>query len=283
MFLDKCLICLGSRLKALKGYEKDYLCRCLDCSFVFAQQVPTPEELHLEYLKYPRDDTLSPITHQRYVELLQTLEGFRQHNRILDVGAGNGHFGQAAQAAGWQAFATEFDERAVEFCRQKGITTHSGALQLDNYEAESFDLIYSSEVLEHIQNPLEELKTFWSLLRPGGAVYLTTPNLNALSHWLLGPRWNNFNYPEHLCFYNPKTLLQLFFRCGFKPLWISTTGFSPANFAISSQLPVSGPSDEALRARLEGRGILSSIKKLLNAFLNQLGLGDAMKGLFVKA
>ena len=44
-----------------------------------------------------------------------------------------------------------------------------------------FDVIVTIEVFEHLRNPLNETILFNKMLRDGGALYLTTPNFNALS------------------------------------------------------------------------------------------------------
>ena len=49
---------------------------------------------------------------------------------------------------------------------QKGVLTPS------NYDIESFDIITSFEVIEHINNPTEELNNFHKLLRKGGIYML---------------------------------------------------------------------------------------------------------------
>ncbi len=58
-----------------------------------------------------------------------------------------------------------------------------GKLNPKNYTDEEFDVITSFEVLEHINNPVEEIKIFHKLLRLGGLVYLTTPNFNSISRY----------------------------------------------------------------------------------------------------
>ena len=65
-----------------------------------------------------------------------------------------------------------------------------GVLDPTKYEPESFDIVCSFEVIEHINNPREELSNFNKLLRPGGLVYCTTPNFNAVERYQLGSDWN---------------------------------------------------------------------------------------------
>ncbi len=182
----KCLICNSNDLSILKGYEKNHLCKCGNCGFVFSQKIPLHTELLNEYSKYPRDDLISKITLKRYDDLLNFFQKYRIQNNIIDIGAGNGHFIAKAKEAGWNSYATEFDDRAVELCRQKGVTVHKGKLDLSNYQENYFDVIYSSEVIEHINNPVEEIQNYNKILRKEGLNYITTPNLNSISHKLTG-------------------------------------------------------------------------------------------------
>jgi transcription elongation factor Elf1 len=41
-----CLVCSSTRLTPLSGYERAHLCRCGACGFVFAQRIPTEQELN---------------------------------------------------------------------------------------------------------------------------------------------------------------------------------------------------------------------------------------------
>ncbi len=54
---------------------------------------------------------------------------------------------------------------------------------------ESFDGIYSVEVIEHVANPEEFIREGLRVLKPGGTLFFTTPNRNrltALARWLVG-------------------------------------------------------------------------------------------------
>jgi len=281
-YFTSCLICNSTRLAILDDYKKDHLCKCRDCGFVFAQKKPGLQELLDEYAKYSRSNVISDITIKRYAGLLDLFEKYRANNTIIDVGAGDGHFIESAKQAGWKAYATEFDDRAVELCRQKGVLVEQGKLDTDNYENDFFDIIFSSEVLEHINNPVEEIRNFNQILRKGGLVFITTPNLNSISHKILKHKWNIFHYPEHLCYYTPKTLKKLFEDNGFKKIAIQTTGFSPSRFKHSLGQSEINNDDENLRIKTENRFVWKALKSIANFFFNLTKTGDAMKGMFVK-
>ena len=71
MFIFKnCIFCNSNKLKLLHGYEKMYLCECLNCNLVFSIKIPKSEELNNYYKNYGITNYLSPLTIKRYNELL---------------------------------------------------------------------------------------------------------------------------------------------------------------------------------------------------------------------
>jgi predicted TPR repeat methyltransferase len=87
--------------------------------------------------------------------------------RVLDVGCGTGSVTLIAATA-------------------RGIDVHIGVLD-DAYLAgrDKFDVVMSSDVLEHLPAPAELLRLFVAAARPGGLVILSVPNV---AHWSV--RWN---------------------------------------------------------------------------------------------
>src|SRR3954452_364817 len=99
-----------------------------------------------------------------------------------------------------------------------------------------------------------------NLLRPGGALYLTTPNFNSLSRRVVGPRWRAIEYPEHLNLFTPRTLDGLLTRAGLTKADLRTTGISPADIraglrpakATDGPSGDSGSRDAQLRSQVAG-------------------------------
>ena len=284
---NSCLICSSNSLVLMPGYENAHLCECKNCGFVFSKKIPTESELEEHYQGYGRNDYLSPITIKRYNELLDSFEKYRKTGKLIDVGCGIGYFLEEASKRGWEVYGTEYTDEAVEICRNKGITIHKGKLDTENYNPEMFDVITSFEVIEHINNPVEEVTNFNTILRKGGLVYITTPNFNSLLRYRLKSAYNVICYPEHLSYYTPRTLRKLFVSNGFKKVKIETTGISLTRLktskGTSDQEFISETSDdEKMRNQIESKWYLQFIKKTLNTFLTFLGKGDSLKGWFVK-
>lgn len=282
-----CLICSSDKLKKLEEYQKYYLCQCAACGFVFTERIPTTEELINHYKGYGRNDYLSPITIKRYHELLDEMEIYKKTGNLLDVGCGIGYFLEEAKKRGWNVYGTEYTDQAISICESKGINMKQGKLNPEDFDGLQFDVICSFEVIEHINNPKEELANFYSLLRKGGLVYITTPNFNSLLRYRLKADYNVICYPEHLSYYTPKTLSLAFKNAGFTPKMIKATGVSITRLKTSKktsqQAFISETSDdEVLRNKMETNPFLGFAKNTLNALLSITGKGDSLKGYFIK-
>jgi len=286
-FHTKCLITNAQDLYPLKGYEKNYLVKSKSSGFVFCSKIPTEEEILNHYNNYPigygADSTITTI---RINEVLGGFEKFRKNNKMLDVGCGPGLFLIEAKKRGWEVYGTEFTDKQLAYLKDKGINTLKGKLTNNSFEDGLFDVIISSEVIEHINNPVEEMQQFHRLLRKGGVVYITTPNFNALERYLLKGDYEIIEYPEHLSYYTPTTINLLLTNNGFEKLKITTTGVSIARIKKSlkrknNESTELVASDETLREQLE-TGYKRHIKSFINGMLNFLGIGNSLKVWYVK-
>lgn len=275
----------------MAGYEKHYLQKCKSCGFVFCSRKPTEGELVDHYNLYPRGNDISPITIKRYEVLLDAFEKYRKNNNMIDVGCGDGHFLQVAKRRGWNVFGTEYTDVAVEVCEKKGISMKKGKLNVENYPPDYFDVVTSFEVIEHINNPNEDVANYNKVLRKGGVVYVTTPNFNSVSRDLLGVKWNVIEYPEHLSYYTVSTIKEIFVKNGFKPLAVMTSGISidrlkaglrKTNVDVNSAPAPAIASDETLRQNAESNGFYKLAIRIVNGMLNVTRKGDSLKGIFEK-
>ena len=283
-----CLICGGESLDALSGYEEHHLCQCGSCGFVFSRAIPEKSLLQEFYAEdYDRTSYLSPITVKRYEDLLDSFEPLRKTNKLLDVGCGYGFFLEIAKKKGWEVYGTELSTEVAAQLRAKGISMFVGEFQDYQCDPETFDVIVSIEVIEHINNPIAHVEKAHCLLRKGGKFYLSTPNFNSYLRKRLGAQYDVIDYPNHLCYYTPKTLTKLFTEHGFNKERLETTGISITRLKTSkgksNQQYVSETSDdEMLRYRIEKNALLKFGKWISNGVLNLLKIGDSMKATFVK-
>lgn len=282
MYLTNCISCNSIYLYPVFGFKSLHLVKCYSCSLVFDKRAPQYDELSKHYHNYPRLHDLPELTYKRYNELLDKFEKFRVTNNLIDLGCSNGLFLDCAKKRGWNVFGTEFDPDCIKSNNEKGIKVFKS----DNLPSElfeiKFDIVTSFEVFEHINNPLNEMNLIKSLLRRGGVLYITTPNFNSISRFILGKKWNIIEYPEHLTYYTPRTLNRIVEKNGFDSSYVITTGFSFSRFKKSIDSTAENNSDEEIRNRIEDSTYLIFLKKAINHFLTYFLIGDAIKAFYIR-
>jgi SAM-dependent methyltransferase len=153
---------------------------------------------------------------------VRSLIALQRGSRWLDYGCGTGGLvSHLRAAAGYDAVGYE-EGWSVPRLREHGIPFLE-ASELESH-ARSFDVVTAIEVLEHVPDPIAELRRMRSLLRPGGLLFATTGNAEPYAGRLAAWR---YVIPEiHVSFFEPRTLeiamreAGLFPACpGFGPGW----------------------------------------------------------------
>ena len=138
-------------------------------------------------------------------------------------------------------------------------------------------------MIEHINNPAEELEKFRTLLRNGGVLYITTPNFSSFSSKYLKDNWTCVEYPEHLSYYTPSTLDKTLTKAGFKKESLITSGLSITSFKPKAKIQGSiSENNESVRQMTETNFIFSTVKKAINFSLNLTNMGDTIKAVYTK-
>ncbi len=149
--------------------------------------------------------------------------------RLLDVGFGNGGFLKLATEMGWQAEGIDFDPKAVALAKARGLNVRCASAADLSAQNEQFDIITLSHVIEHVHDPVALLCALFALLKPGGMLWLDTPNLDSKGHKLFRMNWRGLEPPRHLVLFGGQTLMKVLQDCGFVGIqrrWRGMTVFS---------------------------------------------------------
>lgn len=282
----KCLICNSENIHPLKGYERHDMAVCGKCGFVFMYRVPTMQELTDHYKTYSYAGSPGQSTLISFNRLLDTFESYRKNNNLLDFGCGRGWFLDEAKKRGWNVYGTEFSQEAVSLCESKGIIMKNGNLLMEDFDGVRFDVVFCSEVIEHVNDPVPQLKSMFKVLRPGGCIYLTTPNFNCYLRHQFGPDFNIIEYPEHLCYFTKRTMDLAMRKAGFIRHSLRTTGISLSRAAGSAQPGTIQAGvkekDEHLRSAMNSNRLMLAVKEMANLALSVTGLGFTIKAMYLK-
>jgi SAM-dependent methyltransferase len=200
----KCLICDHETYEHHHPKFKMLFHVCPECEFIYKdiKNHPNEEQEWNQYQLHQND-----ITNQGYVDYLtdfvhQSVLPFVKHGLALDYGSGPNPV------------------LSMLLAQQHGFNVHiydpfyANNLNYLDYE---YDLITSTEVIEHLVSPIDVFKTFNRLLKPKGILSLMTlfhsKDLNQMNGWFY------IRDITHISFYTPKTILYIAEKTGFKVLW----------------------------------------------------------------
>lgn len=206
--------------------------RCLSCGLIHQNPQPVQEELSSrydeEYFQYERANE-----EQFYQLMSKGLEDIRfsdLDNRLgsggqfLDVGCATGMLISRLAESGWRTRGVEVCEPAARFgVEERGCNIFVGTLEQSGFNDESFDVVHSSHVIEHLTDPSGFAEEVHRILRPGGYMITTTPNSSGLQAALFGGAWRSA-IADHMTLFSKQTLSTLLRRCGFEVLRIKTWG-----------------------------------------------------------
>jgi SAM-dependent methyltransferase len=145
----------------------------------------------------------------------------RPGERVLDLGCGAGRFVAALRDAGCDAVGVEIAEAALERARANApgadlrLLEDDGSLPLEHG---SVDLVWCSEVLEHVADTAHLLLEVRRVLRPGGRLLVTVPSHGRIRAALIAlTRFESHFDPlgDHLRFYTRRSLAATLRHAGF--------------------------------------------------------------------
>ena len=127
--------------------------------------------------------------------------------RVLDsLGAAVARLLAHYASLGWEPFGVDIAEEAARAARERGAVVHVGTLADAPWAPGSFDLVVYSHSLEHIPQPLEELRRARELLAPGGRLVILAPNWRSWQRFALRSFWFPLDLPRHVNHFSTRAL-----------------------------------------------------------------------------
>jgi ubiquinone/menaquinone biosynthesis C-methylase UbiE len=161
-------------------------------------------------------DELEPPSFERRLAFLRG--SVRAGDRALDLGSGTGDFTAALAEAGAVPIGVEVAQNALARARARHPDRDFRLVPLDGplpFEDGSFELVWASEVIEHVTDTARWLSEVRRVLVPGGRLLVTTPSHGRLRVALGGLEQFSEPLGDHLHLYTKRSLRTLLDEFGF--------------------------------------------------------------------
>lgn len=204
-----------------RGEKSGYkLLSCTACGTVTVDPFPTADELIAYYQAYEGSRLYKPKEAKkirRAAGRIRRAKKYIKARSFLDVGCNCGFTVKAALNEGLAARGIDVDAEAVKYAAE-AYGPHFNAISVEDYAAQGnkADIVYTSEVIEHVPNPDTFVKAIADILPTGGILYLTTPQGN---HWSYPKDISNVKTvhpPSHITYFSKKGIALLLEKHGIK-------------------------------------------------------------------
>jgi SAM-dependent methyltransferase len=245
----RCEVCRGDRFRTLypvADRNQDVpgtwmIVACEDCGLGRLDPMPAPDRIGEFYR-----DVFYADGGQRFRPWMERLRRWagrlRGHRlraltplggRLLDFGAGSGHFAAAQRAQGWDAVAVDPYSNAAGL--EAGAHIEGGRVSLNCADG-AYDAITLWYVIEHLPDPRGAVREFRRALRPGGILVLAQQDFSSVQARLFRERWLILDPPRHLFQFSRSNLSRLVEEEGFTVRHVSAASLELGPFTILQSL-----------------------------------------------
>ncbi|APE28735.1 class I SAM-dependent methyltransferase [Aurantiacibacter gangjinensis] len=232
--VECCNLCGSTARTHLFTKHTYHLVRCDDCALAYIANPPDAEGIAAIYTTVANyhetllDEATDGFSRQARVadQHLAMLRRFRHDLaglRVLDVGCSSGIFLDRARKAGMEPFGAELSPETAAFARDHyELPVQTGDWREAGYAPESFDVITLFDVIEHLPDPKAELMALRGLLKAGGLLLQSTPDIEGLFPRLSGKLampldyWPHPEPPHHLFQFSQATLSRMTEDAGYR-------------------------------------------------------------------
>ncbi len=223
--IEKCPVCSSKELSAYittKDYfftqEEFTLSKCDNCNFVFTNPIPKELGKYYEttnYLSHNTSDNgaigklynkLRNINIKRKYKLVSS---YNAKGSILDIGCGTGELLKFFKENNWNVTGVEPNDTARAFTKSNYKIEINEEDKLDQFEANSFNVITMWHVLEHVPDLNKRINQISNLLKKDGTIFIALPNLDSPDSKKYKKYWSALDVPRHLYHFTQNTFTEL--------------------------------------------------------------------------
>ena len=192
--------------------------KCRKCQLVYVNPIEKASRINDNYSEMENIDA-SIIRRSRLLATksqVKLIKRYKSNTTLLDIGCGEGFFLFNASKAGYVTKGVELSRDAARYARKEfGMDVEAKPLEELQLVENHFDVVTLWVVLEHVPYPLPLLKEVHRMLKPGGLLAVSTPNVGSMLAKILGKRWWEIRR-VHINQFTTKTLMDILSNAEFK-------------------------------------------------------------------
>jgi glycosyltransferase involved in cell wall biosynthesis/SAM-dependent methyltransferase len=233
---------------------------------------------------------MNAVTEDRTAEqILGLTRSFVSKNEkiaFLDTGCSKGGVLDALKArTKWELFGLEASPSQAAEAISKGHHIFTTTLQQAPSHPEigkGFEVIYLAQGIQCFAEPRASLRTIAILLRLGGFLVLSTPNLDSEQRKRFGPSWAHWQPEAHRFIYSRSALIKLLGQAGFSPTKLQTVSYLQSTTTSLKNFNDRSASDarSAHHPKTPGAMQAEEVIRVNHLFWDHLGKGDEILAVF---
>lgn len=241
-FKDGCPLCHDTDLEKI-GDKNDFaIVSCRGCGLRFVGNMPSIQELGAFYKQYYANEKNKKNAQRkvrRWWRKLLPIKLLVQRGTFLDLGCNTGFAVEAARKLGFEATGYDLSEEAIGLAREAyGKCTFNYGTATDvAAKGVSYDAVLCAEMVEHLTELGTLAKALSSLVKPGGILYLTTPDAGRFSDPAELIAWKEVCPPEHLIYFGRQQIKRFLEDAGFKVLFFLPVFHKKSIRVIARKMP----------------------------------------------
>ncbi len=206
------------------------MAKCINCG-LFRQNPRLSWDSLKEY--YPKEyAAYTPISLKRekkltnlgknygYIKRKRFIKEFKVMGKLLDIGCGTGKFlREMSRDETWDIVGIEPNQFAFDTAKNiPNINIYQGRFREISFQKESFDVITLWNVLEHLEQPIEDLRYAYDILKNNGLIVFTIPNYSSIERVIFNRYWSGWDLPRHLYIFPRRLIKKILADIGFQIL-----------------------------------------------------------------
>ena len=198
--------------------------KCRNCHLIYVNPIERTSRINEVYLQ--RKNVDASIIRQPRLSATKSQVGlikrYGSGTRLLDIGCGEGFFLFNASKAGYTAKGIELSQDAAAYARREfGLDVEAKPFEELRFAENHFDVVTLWQVLEHVPYPFMILEEVYRILKPGGLLAMSTPDIGGIPAKIFRRRWWNIRR-LHINQFTVKTLTDILNRAGFKKVFFTS-------------------------------------------------------------